>query len=198
MHVNTEGTNTQKMLHHNQAKDRTYADSLQRKTTDLVHLSNGRLNIDFRESAILNSVDFSKDQIIRLFEALALPPFTLLSDVDPQVFVKLKFIDKVDCARIIFHPPSATEDDASFGRRVKLFVNHPEMDFSDASHLPPAAELQLPEVWETRFEVPLAGSRFARISSIQILVEDNWADTERSAIGRVTLEGLLTATYEYK
>lgn len=195
MNISTEGTNTQKMVQHNQAKERSYADSLSRKTTDLVTLPNGRLNIDFRESIILNSQNYSKEQLVDLFGPNGQ---MLLSDVDAQILIKLKFIDKVDCGRIVFYPVESVPEETSFARRIKLFVNKPEMDFGDVSDTAGAAEFELGESGESPQGFPLAGSRFARISSIQILIEDNWKDTDVSVIGRIGLEGLLTPTYEYK
>jgi len=183
MQVNTEQSNTQRMLEHNQKKDRVVAGSLNRS---LVNLATN--NIDSRESTVLN-----------VFEPAADFLNGAESDVDPQILFKLKFIDKVDCCQISFARPSATErENVSNARIVKLFVNRNDLDFSDLESVPPAVEFELPFEYENEFaKFSLAGSKFTRVSSIQILVDDNF-DTDFSRIGQITIEGFKTPTYEYK
>ena len=197
MQVNTEQSNTQRMLEHNQKKDRVFAGSLQRKLVDVV-TDGGKLNIDPRESIILNV--FGSAGVDELFTK---PDCAVESSVDAQLLIKLKFIDKVDCCQISFFPPSATLGDenreVSNGRTVKIFVNRNEVDFTDLDSLPVGLALELPFEFEEGkpFTANLAGSKFTRLSSMQIFLEDNYG-TEFSRLGRICLGGFLTPTYEYK
>ena len=203
MHVNNEQTNTQKMLQHNQAKERVFSGgSLQRKLTDLVNLESGKFNIDFRESTILNSVDYSQDQLRCLLSS----PSTIVSDADAQLLIKLKFIEKIDCNQLVFDPPNNVSEDAeiSNSRLVRVFVNRSEMDFSDLGEggengIAPAASFELPFEYSEPFVVNLVGTKFTRVSSLQIFVEDNFG-TDKSRIGKISINGFLTPNYhvEYK
>ncbi len=200
MHVNNEQTNTQKMLQHNQAKERVFSGgSLQRKLTDLVNLESGKFNIDLKESTILNSIDYSADQIRNLLSS----PSCITSDADAQLLIKLKFVDKIDANQLVFEPPtSLSSSEASNARLVHVYVNKPEMDFSDLGEngTAPATTFELPfEYPEEPFVVNLVGTKFTRVSSIQIFVEDNFG-TEQSRIGKIGIRGFLTPNYhvEYK
>ena len=200
MHVNNEQTNTQKMLQHNQAKERIYSGSLQRKLVDLINLDGGKNNIDIRESTILNCVDYSVETLKSLFGSPS--SVTILSDVDPQLLIKIKFIEKVDCNQLVFSSPSRFSQDASLPRTIRIFVNRSQIDFSDVSDdsIPPAVQIELPfEYPKEGFVVPLVGTKFGRVASIEIFVEDNYG-TEITEMGNIKLEGFLTPTYhvEYK
>jgi hypothetical protein len=203
MHVNNEQLNTQKMLEHNQAKERVYSGSLQRKLADLINREGGGSNIDVRESSILNAQDYCIDQLKKLFGPSANENVWIESDVDPQLLIKVKFIEKVDCNQIVFNRPRIVSDDqeTSFARNVKIFVNRPTIDFSDVSDQIPAEQIELPFEYndDGRFVVSLLGTKFGRISSIEIFVEDNFG-TDKTVLGRIELRGFMTPTYhvEYK
>ena len=204
MHVNNEQTNTQKMLQLNQAKERIFSGgSLQRKLTDLINLESGKFNIDFRESTILNSIDYSQDQLRNLLSSSC----RVVSDADAQLLIKLRFIDKIDCNQLVFDAPqnSADEDeDFSNARQVRVYVNRPEMDFSDLGEggengVAPAMSFELPFEYSEPFVVNLVGTKFTRVSSLQIFIEDNFG-TDKSRIGKISIRGFLTPNYhiEYK
>ncbi len=201
MHVNNEQTNTQKMLQHNQAKERVFSGgSLQRKLTDLINLDSGKFNIDFKESTILNSCDYSTDQIRSLLSS----PSSVISDADAQLLIKLKFVEKIDANQLVFDPPTSSDADevVSNARLVHVYVNRPEMDFSDLGEngLSPATTFELPfEYSQEPFVVNLVGTKFTRVSSIQIFIEDNFG-TDQTRIGKIGIRGFLTPNYhvEYK
>lgn len=200
MQVNTEQTNTQQMLEHNQKKkDRQFAGSLQRDLVDLVCGKDGKLNIDPRESTILNIKNIASGPSgMSPVEYIFTQSGAMIeSDVDAQILIKLKFIEKVDCCQISFYDPKNDSPQSSNARLVKIFVNRNDLDFSDLDSVPPAIELELPFEYENAFKTNLAGSKFGRVSSIQILIDDNF-DTDFSKIGRITIEGFYTPTYEYK
>ena len=199
MHVNNEQTNTQKMLQHNQTKERVVSGgSLQRKLVDVAVN-----NLDMRESTILNCDNFSADLLKNLVApADQMSPGQVRSDADAQLIVKLKFNEKVDCSSISFYPPlPEEEEDVSNARQVKIFVNQNNLDFSDVENLSPVAHVELPfEYSEGKpFVFQLAGAKFTRIQSLQLFVEDNYG-TDLSRLGRIKIEGFLAPTYhtEYK
>jgi hypothetical protein len=163
--VNNEQTNTQKMLEHNRAKDRLYRGSLERKIQDVCVN-----NIDRQESTILNCRDYSFEKLENL---LLLDSGFVESDADPQILVKVKFMEKVDCHNLHFYPKSLSSSPA---RMVKLFVNQMSLDFSDVDSAVPAMSFELPFDYEEEkpFTISLSGAKFCRISSIQIFLENNF------------------------
>jgi hypothetical protein len=191
MQVNNEQTNTQRMLEHNRMKERVVKGSLQRTLVDLV-----ADNIDMRESTILNCEDFSSDLLKAFFFG-----GSVISDADAQLLIKLKFNEKVDCSTIQFSLNPSSDDPAISGPRVvRLFVNRNDMDFGDVDTLPPMAEIELPfESENGSHTVSLAGSKFTRIQSLQIFVEDNFG-TEKTRVGPLKIEGFIAPSYhtEYK
>lgn len=192
MQINTEQVNTQRMLQHNEKKDRVFASGLQRTLVDVIYPSVGRCNIDPRESAILNVLDGASVESVFSSEKSRIE-----SDVDAQILVKVKFIEKVDCVQITFLPLDDTSSrEVSCPRIVKIYVNHNEMDFNDLESFPAATELELPFEGGP-FIAPLAGSKFTRVGSVQVFVQENYG-TDFSQLGKIKIEGFLTPTYEYK
>lgn len=190
MHVNNEQTNTQKMLEHNRAKDRLYKGSLERKIQDVCVN-----NIDRQESTILNCRDYSYEKLESL---LLVDSGSVESDADPQILVKVKFTEKVDCHNLHFYPKISQDVSASPPRIVKLFVNQMSLDFSDVDAAVPAISFELPfeydEEGEKPFTVSLSGAKFSRISSIQIFLEDNFG-TDLTCLGHVRIEGSIVPSY---
>ena len=185
MQVNNEQSNTQRMLEHNRSKERVVKGSLQRSLVDVV--SN---NIDMRESTILNCLDYSPQSLRGLFS-----DGSVESDADAQLLIKLKFNEKVDCSNIKFSLQSSTSNEVSGARMVKLFVNRNDMDFGDVESLPATAVIEVPfESENGNFSVSLAGSKFTRIQSLQIFVEDNFG-TDRTRLGPVRVEGFIAPSY---
>jgi hypothetical protein len=190
MHVNDEQTNTQKMLEHNRAKDRLYKGSLERKIQDVCVN-----NIDRQESTILNCRDYSFEKLESL---LLVDSGSVESEADPQILVKVKFTEKVDCHNLHFYPKKSQDVSASPPRIAKLFVNQMSLDFSDVDAAVPAISFELPfeydEEGEKPFTVSLSGAKFSRISSIQIFLEDNFG-TDFTCLGHVRIEGSIVPSY---
>ena len=200
MQVNNEQTNTQRMLQHNQMKEKAApGGSLQRTLVDVVEN-----NIDSRESTILNCLDSSSTELKTLFTPIGdatTAASTVESDADAQLLIKVKFVEKVDACKIFFHPPAGSETNArevSNARTVKLFVNANDLDFNDVESATPALQIELPFEYEaTPFSVTLAGAKFTRLASLQIFVEDNYG-TDFSQLGRIKLEGFIAPSYHTK
>lgn len=190
MQVNNEQSNTHKMLMHNQSKQKVMSGgSLQRKLVDVAEN-----NIDPKESTILNCKDLKSDTLKNL---MSVSSANVVSDADAELIVKLQFIEKVDISQIFFYPASGSDSDSSPARLVKLFVNKPDLDFNDVETTPCVMELELPfetENPEAPFSVTLQGSKFTRLSSLQIFVEENFG-TDATVVGRIKLEGFLAPSY---
>lgn len=192
--MNNEQTNTQKMLQHNQLKQKTMTGgSLQRKLVDVCEN-----NIDVKESIVLNCRDYDSSKLRSIVSAAAVETDGLISDADSQMIVKIKFTEKVDVSQIDFYPTSC-DDETSPPRTVKVFVNQPNLDFNDVESLIPAIDFELPfPNEENDFLKPssqiLQGSKFTRLSSIQLFIEDNFG-TEYTRLGRMRLHGFLAPQY---
>ena len=184
MQVNNEQTNTQKMLEHNQARQKAKSGgSLQRSLVDVCEN-----NIDMKESIILNCRNYSND---------LLKTFCVTSDADPQLIVKIKFIEKCDISNISFSPSDQpNSDDVSPPRMVKIFTNQPDMDFNDIESMSASLSVELPLDNENDkpFSVSLQGSKFTRLSSIQIFIEDNFG-TDFTTLGKIKINGFLAPSY---
>ena len=190
MQVNNEQTNTQKMLQHNQMKQKVMTGgSLQRKLVDVCEN-----NVDIKESIILNCREYDSS---KLRSIVSMDDAVLLSDADSQMIVKIKFTEKVDVSQIDFYP-TISDDESSPPRTVKLFVNQSNLDFNDVESLTPAIEFELPfpndENESKPFSQILQGSKFTRLSSIQLFVEDNFG-TEYTKLGRIKFHGFLAPQY---
>ena len=180
MQVNTEQVNTQKMLEHNRMKERSVQGSLQRKMVNVVEG-----NIDYQESTILNCEDYSKSKLDDL-----LSTGSVRSDADAQILVKIKFREKVDCSQITFNPSSSDKP-----RIIKLYANKNEIDFGDVEAIAPSAVIEIPfENESSPLTVSLAGSKFTRIQSLQIYVEDNYG-TDQTCLGPLRIDGFISPSY---
>ena len=188
MHVNNEQTNTQKMLEHNRAKEKACKGSLERKIQNVS--SN---NIVRTESTALNCQDYTYEKL----EGLVCGTGSILSDADAQLIIKLKFSDKVDCHNLYFHR-TVSDESMSPPRMVKIFANQASLDFSDVETAIPLLSVELPFEYDEGkpFLVNLSslGAKFARISSIQIFIEDNFG-TDVTSLGPVHIEGSLVPSY---
>jgi hypothetical protein len=121
------------------------------------------------------------------------------SDADPQIIFKIKFVEKVDCYSIHIHSfPSESSENSSPPRIVKLFVNQPSLDFSDIDSAVPTHSIELPFEYADNkpflVNLALTGAKFSRISSLQILIDDNFG-TDQTAIGRIQIEGSIVPSY---
>jgi hypothetical protein len=77
---------------------------------------------------------------------------------------------------------------------VKLFVNKDNMDFSDAEDMQPAAAREL-ELVDGELCFPVSGPNFSRVSSIQVLVETNQDDEEKTVINQFSIIGAMIPQY---
>jgi len=181
MNVNGEGSNTEMMQKHAVTKQAVYQGGLRH---DIVNLLLSDL-LDHSQSGILNAKSGN------LFD------LKVISDADAQVIFKLVFREKVSLSEIVFTAGSAPET----GRPslVKIYSNRATSDFSDITDIAPGAEITLKDTPEPQ-TVVLAGKNFARISSLQIFIEENHLGSESTFLEGLKISGSAAPNYhvEYK
>ena len=82
---------------------------------------------------------------------------------------------------------------------VKFYANRDTCDFSDITDLAPGAEVVLKDSADPQ-TIVLAGKNFARISSLQIFVEENHSASDSTFIEGLKVLGSAAPNYhvEYK
>ncbi len=119
----------------------------------------------------------------------------LKSDADEQLLLHVQFNEMVKLHSIRFTAFNSAAPDMSMApKTVKIFVNRPNMGFSDAEDVNPTQEFELTEgdltgdgglgiAKDVRFV------KFQRVSSISILVEENFG-ADITAIGGIRFFGM--------
>lgn len=178
MNVNGEGTNTQAMQQHAMTKQAVYKGGLKHETVNLL-LSD---LLDLTQSCILNAKQGN------------LIAGNIKSDADAQLIIKLVFKEKVSLSELIF--VSAGQSRPS---KIKIFSNKPTCDFCDIGDVEPGAEAVLKNAADPQ-SVTLAGKNFARISSVQIFIEENHDESDQSILDSLRVMGSAAPNYhvEYK
>ncbi len=136
----------------------------------------------------------------------------LVSDADSQLLLKIHFNDKVNISAITFRcDDKPTEDDlkAVLGDEdnsaddfappgnVKLFSNHDDIDFSDIDDYKPTEmhSLDLDGDKKTTAKLTLAGPKWQRVSTLQILVVDAKDDALYTFLNHVGITGVIAPDY---
>lgn len=177
MNIQNTNKNTSSMQAHNKLKSGMSQGAVLREDLDLATFSDV---IDYRNSVALNA---SSDGCTLSELMQANPSQPMFSDVDEQLLVKISFKGSCALTQLRFR---AGEENAP--RKVKVFVNKESMDFNDLEDLRPALETEL--VYdEKEAVVKLNGPNFSRVSSIQVLIEDNADDDEKTILARFGVVG---------
>jgi hypothetical protein len=180
MNINNTAQNTQKMMMHAK-KQAPAATTMRREEVDL--RDTGMINL--RGSSVLNACS-EHAQITEVLEPT--PPRVMLSDVDEQILFRLVLDGSAAITCLKFKVPEELPEDSSAPLSVKVFVNRENMDFQDADDLAPATAKSL-EFKGGEALFPVSGPNFSRVSSIQILVESNAEDTEKTVVGQLQVIG---------
>jgi len=186
MNINNTAANTQKMMAH---KAKTVASATTMRS-EVVNLRDTGM-IDVRASSVLNACNEHAELSEVLDEK---PSRVMLSDVDEQLLFRMVFdgVAAISCIR--FKVPSELPEDSSGPLSVKVFVNRENMDFGDAEDLAPAATRTL-EFVDGEAKFPVSGPNFSRVSSIQVLVESNAEDTEKTVVSQLAVMGSIIPQY---
>jgi hypothetical protein len=188
MNVQNTSSNTQKMQMHKSMKSTAPSQTTMRR--EEVNLRDTGM-VDLRLSGVLNASSDGSD----LAEVLAESPSqSMLSDVDEQILfrVVLSGVFAVTCIK--FKVPDEIPDGCSPPKFVKIFVNKDNLDFGDADDMQPAAAKEL-ELVDGELSFPVSGPNFSRVSSIQVLVETNQDDEEKTVINQFSIIGAMIPQY---
>lgn len=177
MNFQNTSKNTNAMQAHNKAKGNLAQGCVAREDVDLAAFTD---IIDYRNSVALNA---STDGAGLSEVMLASPSQPMVSDVDEQLLLKISLKGSCAVTKLIFRA-----GDEQAPRSIKVFVNKDNMDFQDIEDLVPVHQLEL--VYDDKeAEVKLNGPNFSRVSSIQVLIEDNVDDDEKTTLARFGVVG---------
>ncbi|KAK6904172.1 thioredoxin [Kwoniella mangroviensis CBS 8886] len=110
----------------------------------------------------------------------------LESDADAELLISIPFQDQVKLKSIsIFSAISPSQAPKS----IKLFINTPNIDFTDAESLNPAQEIELTPEQVKGEKVDLRFVRFQNVRSLHILIKDNQEDEETTRIDSIDIFG---------
>nr|XP_018265915.1 thioredoxin [Kwoniella dejecticola CBS 10117]OBR88073.1 thioredoxin [Kwoniella dejecticola CBS 10117] len=110
----------------------------------------------------------------------------LESDVDAELLISIPFQDQVKLKSIsIFSAISPSQAP----KTIKLYINTPNIDFSDAENFNPAQELELTPEQVKGDKIDLRFVRFQNVRSLHILVKDNQEDEETTRIDSIDIHG---------
>jgi len=198
--VNTESTNTDRMRQHQILKNRVAASTLAHEDVDLMMCTD---LVDTARTSVLNG---STDRATVL-QVLGANPndLALVSDVDPQLLVKVVFKEKVNISSISLRfnaPPRPSEDsedaDQTYSKPklIKIFGNKEDLDFGDQDSIKPAAQIVVDDRDQTEAKASSVGHKFQRLDSMQLLVQEAFDDdADRTFINRLSLVGHQAPTY---
>jgi hypothetical protein len=187
MNINSTAANTQKMMAHKAKSAVASATTMRREEVNLRDTG----MIDVRACSVLNA-STEHAQITEVLDEK--PSRVLLSDVDEQLLFRVVFdgVAAISCIR--FKVPSELPEDSSSPLSVKVYVNRESMDFGDAEDLAPVATRTL-EFADGEAKFPVSGPNFSRVSSLQVLVESNAEDTEKTVVSQLSVMGHLIPQY---
>jgi hypothetical protein len=170
MHVNNEGTNLELMQQH-AMKRPPLKDTLVHEKREL--LDPALLDAT---STVLNGVETD------IFGRID-------SDSDAQLLIRLVFKQRVTVDSVAFICDSNPE---ARPKEVRFFANRPSIDFGDVEHSE-AAKIADMEIFGNR--VVLAGTKFSRITSLEIFVVSNIGDFPQTIIDKLEISGSIADHY---
>eukprot|EP00163_Fabomonas_tropica_P002910 TRINITY_DN1236_c0_g1_i1.p2 TRINITY_DN1236_c0_g1~~TRINITY_DN1236_c0_g1_i1.p2 ORF type:complete len:143 (-),score=35.44 TRINITY_DN1236_c0_g1_i1:934-1362(-) len=111
----------------------------------------------------------------------------LKSDCDEQLLLYIPFNEAVKLKDIRIKAPA----DGSGPKTVKLYINQPNLGFSDMEDIAPVQELELTEqqLNQEGPAIPLKFVKFQHVTSLTIFIENNHNDDEVTTVSRIQLYG---------
>ena len=117
----------------------------------------------------------------------------LRSDADEQLMLHLEFNEtvKIHSLKFLAASNSSGQDVSSAPKVLKLFVNKPNIGFSEAEDCESTQTIELTEedVTGDGLEVKLRFVKFQRVTSLSIFVQENFGDEESTALGMLNING---------
>jgi len=172
--VNTEASNTEKMRAHQMSKVKANVDPTRHEDVDLMMCTD---LIDEKRTNVLNA----SSERASILEVLAANPDdkALVSDVDPQMLIKVFFKEKVNISAVSLRfsaPPKDMDDsDETYAkpRVLQLFPNMGDMDFGDieSGAMQPASSKEVAGDTETEVRIPCVGHKYQRLESLEVFID---------------------------
>ncbi|EAN31109.1 PITH domain protein [Theileria parva strain Muguga] len=121
---------------------------------------------------------------------------SMVSDVDPQLILKLFFREPVCIDYLILRANSKPENlDASPPKTLQIYSNRPEFDFSESDSIDPDQVVDLAES-DSETRVKLKGTKFTHVKSLQIFIVDNSQDTDQTFLNELVVWGKVHPNYK--
>jgi len=118
------------------------------------------------------------------------------ADVDHQLLLNIVFTEAVKLHGIAFScqkEGASTNKKESGPKRVKLFLNRTNIDFSEASSIPATQDFLFDDRDLTGVEKLTQFVRFQNVHSLTIFVESNQQNSEVTCLNRLSLIGTTIA-----
>ncbi|KAF0685662.1 Aste57867_22498 [Aphanomyces stellatus] len=142
--------------------------------------------IDTSKVRCLNALD--EEQRTYPFKSAAMKKsrdtFLDSNEDDPEMVLYIPFTEAVSLKSICI----SGGEDGLHPKSVKLFTNREDIDFSNASELPPLQKLELVEDFDAHIDYPLHLRKFQGISSL-ILFFENSTGGDQTRIYYIGLKG---------
>ncbi len=115
----------------------------------------------------------------------------LYSDEDDcEMLLKITFGQGVKLSGIAIHANKAPVDNASGPKKVKMFVNQPNIGFDDAEGKPSTQDLEFSLSDLSGTQIPLRFVKFQNVSSLQLFFVDNQSGSDVTFMNRISLFGI--------
>jgi hypothetical protein len=106
------------------------------------------------------------------------------------MLLKITFGQAVKLSAIAIHANKAPVEHAAGPKKVKVFVNQPNIGFDDAESKPGTQELDLTLGELSGTQIPLRFVKFQNVSSLQFFFVDNQSNADVTFINRISLFGI--------
>ncbi|UKJ88923.1 hypothetical protein MACJ_002169 [Theileria orientalis] len=121
---------------------------------------------------------------------------SMVSDVDPQLILKVFFREPVCIKSITLRANSKPENvDASPPKTLQIYGNRAEFDFSESDTVEPDQVVELKE-FGPGDKISLKGTKFTHVKSLQIFIVDNTEDTDQTFLNELVIWGNVHPNYK--
>lgn len=116
----------------------------------------------------------------------------MISDSDEQLLIYIAFKQLVNIKTFTIRGANgpAGNDDISAPKTVKLWVNKPNIDFSDAEDISPTQEFELTSKHlDGDVHLNLDFLKFKSVDNLTVFIQDNQDDTEQTFLNNLQFHG---------
>lgn len=109
---------------------------------------------------------------------------------DPQLIIRITFNQLVKLNAIAIKADYRPPENCSGPKTVKLFINCPHLDFDEAEDAEPVQALELSVDQLNGAKIPLRFVKFQKVSSLQVFLQSNQSDSDRTFVNRISVYGI--------